>query len=47
MSAVEILISLGSIATFVVFGIAVWVLKNERDKAAAKQQDHEESDRPT
>ena len=42
---IDLLLQLGILGTFVVFAIAIWLLKKEKLKADAKkqQQDHDDS----
>ena len=37
MDWIDVLVKVGSFATFVIFGIAVWIMKKEADKKKASQ----------
>ncbi|MHC4148220.1 MAG: hypothetical protein ACYSR5_01925 [Planctomycetota bacterium] len=43
MDIIDILIKLGIFASFVIFGVAVWILKKERDKKRSENQDRTET----
>ena len=43
MDWIDVLLKIGILATFVVFGVAVWIMKREADKKKASQ-DPEDKD---
>ena len=47
MDIVDVLLQLVILGTFVVFGIAVWLLKKEKQKSDAKQDQQRDSDDST
>ncbi len=42
MDWIDVLVKVGSFATFVIFGIAVWIMKKEADKKKASQDPKDE-----
>jgi len=43
MDMIDVLIKLGIFACFVIFGVAMWILKKERDKERTENQDRKET----
>lgn len=43
MDMIDVLIKLGTFASFVIFGVAVWILKKESDKKRSEDQDRKDT----
>ena len=43
MDWIDVLLSIGTFATFVVFGIAIWLIKKEADRKKASQDSEDKT----